>query len=93
MPNSVSTAPETIVIDTRGQVCPSTLLVALQQLNTHREAIKSGRTILRLLTDNRHATVTIPGTVQNMGYDVSITKEGSSYEILIGHHLTPPEEP
>lgn len=79
-----------LVIDTRGQVCPSTLLVTLQHLNAHKNAIREGAMVLKVRSENRHSTVTIPGTVRNMGYEVLVTKEGSYYEILIGCGLAQP---
>ncbi|MDH5298318.1 MAG: sulfurtransferase TusA family protein [Desulfobulbaceae bacterium] len=91
--NTADTPPTTIEIDTRGQVCPSTLLITLQQLNTHKDAIRQGQTTLRVKTDNRHSTVTIPGAVKNMGYEVIVTKEKSYYVILIGRHLAGDQQP
>ena len=41
---------ETIEHDIRGQICPSTLLMALRELNSHQEAIRAGRLRLRFLT-------------------------------------------
>lgn len=84
------TARETIVIDTRGQVCPSTLLVTLQHLNTHKKALKKGMAVLKVMSDNRHSTVTIPDTVRNMGYEVLVNREAGHYEILVGRDLEQP---
>ncbi len=87
----ISTAKE-IMIDTRGQVCPSTLLVTLQQLNLHRNALKEGQVIIKIMTDHRHSTATIPNAVKNMGYDVQVSKQKGYYEILVGHPLPPNEQ-
>ena len=84
--NSTST-PNKIEIDMRGQVCPSSLLTALEQTNTHKKALRAGEIILEIKTDNRDATVTIPGTVMNMGYDCLVSKREGYYEILIGINL------
>lgn len=83
MPSNNKPAKE-ILIDTRGQVCPSTLLVTLQNLNLHKTSLKNGETKIKILTDNRHSTATIPNAVMNMGYDVQITKHKGYYEINIG---------
>ncbi|MFC1837227.1 sulfurtransferase TusA family protein [Thermodesulfobacteriota bacterium] len=84
--NSIS-SPSRIEIDMRGQVCPSSLLIALEQTNAHKKALRAGETILKIKTDNRDATVTIPGTVMNMGYDCLVFKKPGYYEILIGVNL------
>lgn len=86
------TKPEEIILDTRGQVCPSTLLVTLQHLNMHRNALKEGRLILKIMTDHRHSTATIPNAVKNMGYEVQVTKQSGYYEIIVGLPLPPPVE-
>jgi len=76
--------PKEILIDTRGQVCPSTLLVTLQHLNLQKNALRNGLVIIKIMTDHRHSTATIPNAVKNMGYDVLVTKQKGYYEILIG---------
>lgn len=75
---------EVIDIDVRGQVCPATLLAAMESMNLHRKALREGTAVLCIRTDNRDATFTIPGTAKNMGYSVSIIKQHGSYEIRIG---------
>ena len=84
---------EVIVIDTRGQVCPSTLLVTLQHLNLRRNELKEGKVIFRIMTDNRHSTATIPNAVKNMGYEVQVSKQKGYYEILVGLPLPSLEQP
>ncbi|MBN2332950.1 MAG: sulfurtransferase TusA family protein [Deltaproteobacteria bacterium] len=69
--------------DIRGQICPSSLLVALREVNKRQQEIKAGRQHLILLTDNRDATTTIPEALINMGYNVSVAKEGSYYVITV----------
>lgn len=77
-------APNTMKIDLRGQVCPSSLLVVMDNLNRHCSALKAGTLHLLILTDNREALHTIPSTVESMGYIAKITTmpEGH-YEIMI----------
>jgi len=74
----------TIEIDMRGQVCPATMLVALEAINNHGLDLQCGAKRLALLTDNRDATNTIPDIAANMGYEVKVSREGSHYRILLG---------
>ena len=67
----------------RGQVCPSTLLVAMDTMNRHRQELQNGSVKLCIKTDNREAITTIPATAQNMGYYTKVTKEQGCYEICI----------
>ncbi|HEY6838832.1 MAG TPA: sulfurtransferase TusA family protein [Geobacteraceae bacterium] len=69
--------------DIRGQICPSTLLIALKEMNLHRDALRSGEVQLAFKTDNRDATITIPDAAANMGYGVSVEKEEGYYVIVI----------
>jgi len=84
------TKQKIIHIDMRGQVCPACLLVAMDNLNKHRENLKKGREILCIKTDNRDATTTIPTTAKNMGYAVKVTKMDTFYKICVG--LSIPED-
>lgn len=70
-------------IDMRGQVCPSSLLTALREINGCREALQSGSTSLVFLTDNLNATVTIPDSATAMGYRAEVTKEAGHYLITV----------
>ena len=82
---------ETIELDIRGQICPSTLLMALRAIATHQEALRAGKGKLTIRTDNRDATATIPEAAINMGYSVTVEKEeGGSYLILVGGEATLP---
>ena len=72
------------VFDLRGRICPSTLLVAMKEMNDHRQQLQQGAVRLRLLLENRDATVTIPEMARNMGYQVEISKQGQHYELVIG---------
>lgn len=75
--------PDIIEFDIRGQICPSSLLTTLKELNALKGQIKDGAAIMVIKTDNRNATVTIPETATNMGYDVNTTKESDYYKITI----------
>ena len=75
--------PKNIEIDIRGQICPSSLLTTLKEMNNLQQEIKTGKVIITVKTDNRDATVTIPETATNMGYEASATKENDYYRITI----------
>ena len=68
-------------IDMRGQICPSSLLTALREINLNKIALRSGVLRLSFLSDNRDSTATIPESAANMGYGVSVIKEDGSYRI------------
>lgn len=72
-----------IDIDMRGQVCPACLLVAMDTLNRHRDALNKGLEKLCIKTDNREATTTIPVTARNMGYSVTVNKIDTFYQICV----------
>ena len=74
---------EVIERDIRGQICPSTLLIALQEINLRRTGLRDGSIGLRLLTDNRDCLVTIPESARNMGYVAEVTRAGAHYAIEI----------
>jgi TusA-related sulfurtransferase len=75
-----------IIVDMRGQVCPSTLLVALDNINRNREDLNSGEVKLLIRTDNRDATNTIPGTAENMGYTTVVSPRDGFYELMISYN-------
>lgn len=77
---------ELIEFDIRGQICPSTLLTTLREINVHKKELKTGKVQLAIVTDNRDSTATIPDSVRNMGYDVSVAKDQDFYRILIEKH-------
>ena len=77
------TETEVKTIDMRGQICPSTLLSALREVNRHQQAIRSGALRLVFLTDNRNAASTIPETARNMGYLADVMKTDGDYRIII----------
>lgn len=68
-------------IDMRGQICPSSLLTALREINANKTALRSGALRLSFLSDNRDSTATIPESATNMGYGVCVTKADGSYRI------------
>ena len=73
-----------VAFDIRGRICPSTLLLALKEMNGRSEALRKGEVRLRFLADNRDSVVTIPSAARNMGYGVAVDKVSHHYEILIG---------
>jgi len=75
--------PEILEVDMRGQVCPSTLLVTLDSINRNQTELRNGKVRLLIRTDNRDATTTIPGTAENMGYEIEVMPKDGYYEILI----------
>lgn len=74
---------ETIEFDIRGQICPSTLLTTLREINRHKSDLKQGTCRLVFKTDNRDATITIPETVRNMGYASEIVKQEGYYVLTV----------
>lgn len=75
--------PEVIQLDILGQVCPACLLVALKEINSHRARLKAGEAEIVIRTDHRDATRTIPDSAKAMGYETTVTKVSSYYEIRI----------
>ena len=74
---------ETREIDLKGKVCPSTLLAALRELNGNRDALRSGELKLVFTVSNRDATITIPASAVNMGYEADVTGSDGCYTIEI----------
>ena len=72
-----------IVHDIRGQICPSSLLFTLREINREQDALKEDRTRLIIWTDNRDAIATIPETVSRMGYASRVEKKEGYYQIEI----------
>lgn len=66
-----------------GQVCPSTLLLALREVNRLQGEIHRGEVQLDIRTDNRFATATIPNAVRNMGFEAKVRKEEEGYLIQV----------
>ena len=76
-------AAEVVEVDIRGQICPSSLLITLREINIRRKEIKSAAQQIVILTDNRDATTTVPEALKNMGYLVSVKKEHNHYVIEV----------
>jgi TusA-related sulfurtransferase len=74
---------QTLEFDICGQICPSTLLIALREINRNITALNNKELRLLLRTDNRDCTNTIPEAAANMGLDVDIRKEDACYIIMI----------
>lgn len=70
-------------IDMRGQICPSSLLLALREISSNKVVLKARMLSLVFLTDNRDATVTIPDSAASMGYETTVTREDNYYRITI----------
>ena len=75
--------PEILEKDIRGHICPSSLLLVLREVNKNFESLASGKLEMRILTDNRDATGTIPATVENMGLHAEVEKESGYYRVQI----------
>jgi TusA-related sulfurtransferase len=74
---------ETIIMDIRGQICPSCLLLTLKQVNENIEQLKQNEAEIRVLSDDRHASSTIPEAVEKMGLSTSVEKTAGGFEIRI----------
>ena len=72
-----------IEMDIRGQICPSCLLLTLKEVNSHIGMIKSGEVEVKILSDDRHATITIPEAVNKMGLSTEIAQEQEGFTIRI----------
>lgn len=72
-----------IEFDIRGQICPSTLLTALKEINEYSDQLVDGTVRLAFRTDNRDAVGTIPESATNMGYSVTVTRGDGYYLIEI----------
>lgn len=74
---------EAVEIDVCGQICPSSLLTALREVNKHKDLLRSGHTQLDILTDNHDSTNRICDAVGNMGYHVEVKDEKKHYKISV----------
>jgi TusA-related sulfurtransferase len=74
---------ETKEFDIRGQICPSSLLTALREINAHEEGLRQRRVRLRFLTDNRDCVTTIPESARTMGYAAEVRREQGCYRIEV----------
>ena len=74
---------KTLEMDIRGQVCPSSLLLALREVNRHHQELVDGQLRIVILTDNRDATGTIPQAVGNAGISSATEKVNGYYRISV----------
>ena len=74
---------ESVEIDVCGQICPSSLLTALREVNNYKDLLRSGRLQLDILTDNHDSTNRICDAIGNMGYCVEVKDKNSHYKISI----------
>jgi TusA-related sulfurtransferase len=74
---------QVIKYDICGQICPSTLLTALKEINNYSQQLMDGEITLVFYTDNRDAVTTIPESAANMGYTVNVTKMEKCYMLEI----------
>lgn len=72
-----------VEMDIRGQVCPSSLLLVLREVNQKYAEIVAGGCCLVILTDNRDSTGTIPAAVNNMGFSSIVDRVDGVYRIMI----------
>ncbi|MCW8900145.1 MAG: sulfurtransferase TusA family protein [Gammaproteobacteria bacterium] len=72
-----------LVLDIRGQICPSCLLIALKEVTINADKLNNKEMSILILSDDRHATATIPDAVHSMGFSTTISKTDDGYEILI----------
>jgi len=73
----------TVEIDVCGQICPSTLLTALSEVNKHKEPLLKGNFQLNILSDNLDSTNRVREAVSNMGYQVTVEDQQSHFCIAI----------
>ncbi len=74
---------ESIEIDVCGQICPSTLLTSLREVNKHKISLRDGTLQLDILTDNHDSLNRICEAVGNMGYQVEVEDQKGHYKLSI----------
>lgn len=74
---------KTVEIDVCGQICPSSLLTALREVNNHKQLLRAGEFRLVILTDNHDSSNRICEAVSNMGYLVVIVDQDKHFRISI----------
>lgn len=79
----LSQSTEIKELDLRGQICPSTLLTALREINGAKQQLKEAMLALVFLTDNRSSTMHISETAGNMGYKVKVEKKEGFYRVVV----------
>ena len=73
----------TVQVDARGFVCPSSLLVALRELNKHKEGLQRAEMRVVFLVDNHDSTNRICEAVKSMGYTFDVTETDNGYSIVV----------
>ena len=79
---------ESIEIDVCGQICPSSLLTALREVNKHKKSLRAGTLRLDILTDNHDSINRICEAVGNMGYQVDVKDQNCHYKLSIAKIAT-----
>jgi TusA-related sulfurtransferase len=74
---------KTVNMDIRGQICPSSLLLVLREVNRQHRQLLKGDLCMVILTDNRDATGTIPDALRNMGISTIVEKMAGHYRLTI----------
>jgi len=74
---------KTLTVDVCGQICPSSLLTMLREVNSRKQQLRSGELQLDILTDNIDSTNRICDAVGNMGYQVSVQDQAEHYIVSI----------
>ena len=74
---------EIIELDVCGQICPSSLLTALKEVNLRKDALRQGSIQLDILTDNHDSTNRVSEAISNMGYAVTVADQKHHYRISI----------
>jgi len=73
----------TTTIDVCGQICPSSLLTALREVNKNKRQLRNRELQLAILTDNPDSTNRIHEAIDNMGYQVRVNDQADHYIITI----------
>lgn len=81
--SGVASEMPAVELDARGLVCPSSLLMALRELNRHKVSIRSGEMVLVILTDNPDSTNRIAETAINMGYKIEVCNIGNGFKMVV----------
>lgn len=74
-------------IDVCGQICPSSLLTSLREVNNHKQSLRDGSLQLDILTDNHDSTNRICEAIDNMGYQVKVEDHNDAFKISIAKNL------
>lgn len=72
-----------IEVDVCGQLCPSTLLISLKEVNMLKQSLLNGETQLDILTDNHDSTNRVCEAIGNMGYQVDVEDRKNFFRIII----------